>query len=88
MRGYCPILQTCPFFNDQMVDMPASSQILKAAYCKDDYTECARYRVYGTLGRPAVPSNLFPSELERARILIAKETAPRPEPSDAPPEGT
>lgn len=88
MRGYCPILQTCPFFNDQMVDMPASSQILKAAYCKDDYTECARYRVYGSLGRPAVPSNLFPSELERARILIAKGVPSAAAPGGPGPEGT
>jgi len=72
VRGFCPILSSCPFFNDTMADMPASSGILKAAYCQDDYTECARYRVYEALGRPAVPANLFPSEVERATRMLAE----------------
>lgn len=71
MRGFCPILSSCPFFNDTMADMPASAGILKAAYCQDDYTQCARFRLCEALGRPSVPANLYPSEGERANRILS-----------------
>jgi hypothetical protein len=66
----CEILQTCIFFNDRMEAMPSTSGWLKARYCRDRFEECARYRVYKTLGRPQVPLDLFPTQFQRALDLI------------------
>ena len=57
----CECLPTCPFFNDQMADMPSMSEIIK---------HCARHMVFRTLGRPAIPKDLYPSQVERAEELI------------------
>jgi hypothetical protein len=81
----CEILQTCIFFNDRMEAMPSTSGWLKGRYCRDRFEECARYRVYKTLGRPLVPVDLFPTQLQRALDLIdaAAETAAPGEPGPA-----
>ena len=68
----CQCLLTCPFFNDQMADMPAMSDVIKARYCTGDSAPCARFQVYQALGRPAVPRDLYPSEVERAREIIER----------------
>lgn len=66
----CEKLSKCPFFNDQMVDMPAVATMLKNRYCLGDKTECARYQV--AKADVVVPSDLFPHERERARQILAK----------------
>ena len=66
----CEILDSCPFFNDRMEAMPATSGWLKSHYCRDCFKECARYKVYKALGRPQVPLDLFPTQLARANALI------------------
>ncbi len=76
----CPKLEKCPFFNDQLANMPTVAAFLKKQYCQDAYLSCARYMVAEALGSPRVPSNLFPSEIQRAREIIAKDAYYRKKP--------
>lgn len=71
----CELLENCIFFNDAMSGMPATSELIKQRHCLDNDTECARYLVFRALGRPAVPTDLFPSEVARARDIIASSDA-------------
>jgi len=85
----CEILETCIFFNDRMEAMPATSGWLKAHYCRDRFEECARYQVYKALGRPLVPSDLFPTQTSRAQALLTGAAPPaepgQPAPGDPAP---
>lgn len=67
----CEIIATCMFFNDQMAEMPSMSNIIKERYCKGSNTNCARYMVFQALGREAVPTDLYPSQVERAEEIVA-----------------
>lgn len=67
----CPSLPKCPFFNDHMAQRPATAEIMKQSYCRGDNSRCARWMVASALGKPAVPVNLFPNQVEQARALIA-----------------
>jgi len=66
----CEIIDTCLFFNDQMADMPSMSSIIKERYCRGSNTSCARHMVFRVLGRDAVPSDLYPSQVERADEIL------------------
>jgi len=67
----CEVLSTCIFFNDKMRDMPGTAAIYKKKYCQGDNSICARYMVFKALGKPKVPSDLFPNQDEKAREIIA-----------------
>lgn len=67
----CEVLGTCPFFNDQMAEMPSMSDIIKNRYCHGSNVSCARHMVLRTLGRPAVPADLYPSQTDRAEEILA-----------------
>ena len=67
----CECLGGCPFFNDKMEDMPSMAHIFKDRYCRSDCLSCARYQVFTALGRESVPSDLFPSQVDRAQDVIA-----------------
>jgi hypothetical protein len=54
-----------------MSNMPSTAALTQSTYCKNNHTACARYRVYRALGETAVPSDLSPSESERAEKIIA-----------------
>lgn len=69
----CEKLNACPFFNDQLSDMPAVSGLLKDSYCLSDKTNCARYIV--SSAKLAVPPDLFPNDVTRAREIIARGSA-------------
>ena len=56
----CEKLTKCPFFNNQLQDMPAVSGLLKQMYCLGDKSQCARYKV-SAAGCP-VPPDLFPDD--------------------------
>lgn len=62
----CECLETCPFFKDKMLNMPAMSEIMKQRYCRGDWSGCARYRVYKVVGNDGVPEDLFPNQIEDA----------------------
>lgn len=66
----CECLTGCVFFNDQMAEMPSMSNILKERYCRGSSTHCARHMVFRTLGKAAVPADLYPSQVERAEAQI------------------
>ncbi|MBU4304712.1 MAG: hypothetical protein KJ893_03690 [Candidatus Omnitrophica bacterium] len=70
---HCEYLPKCMFFNDVMQDMPKKSEELKAYYCKQHFTECARYIVLQALGRENVPAMLFPMQTDEAKRLIIEE---------------
>ena len=67
----CEKLPTCIFFNDQMLQMPAVTEVLKKQYCRGAYEDCARYRVAKRLGADGVPKDLYPNDLLRGETLLA-----------------
>ena len=71
----CECLEKCPFLNDKMAERPATANLMKTQYCKGDFVSCARHRVFKALGREAVPSDLFPSQADRADALLAGSRA-------------
>jgi hypothetical protein len=66
----CECLEGCPFFNDRMAHKPATSEMFKKAYCRGSNIQCARYIVFSTLGKEAVPIDLFPNQIDRAYDVI------------------
>jgi len=70
----CECLSGCNFYQDKMPIDSAIGQMYKKKYCLDDSTECARHIVFKKFGKGTVPSNLYPSQMERAeKILAGKE---------------
>ena len=65
----CEKLEKCPFFNNQLQDMPAVSGLLKQMYCLGDKSQCARYEI--SAAGFAVPADLFPDDEPRAKRLLA-----------------
>ncbi len=66
----CPSLPKCPFFNDRMANRPAMVAMMKRNYCQTDNSQCARWQVAQAKGGAAVPSDLFPNELEKVPALV------------------
>lgn len=66
----CELLAGCIFFNDKMEKKTVLVKSLKEMYCLGDNSKCARFMVFKALGRPAVPPDLFPNEIERAQKII------------------
>ena len=71
----CECIPGCPFFNDKMENRPATANLYKLQYCKGEFVDCARYKVFKALGKSAVPMNLFPNQSERALEIIKAEKA-------------
>lgn len=69
----CELLPGCLFFNDKMASMPAAADMMKSRYCHGNKSNCARYMVYQKLGRPKVPPDLYPGDLERAKLILSSE---------------
>lgn len=65
----CEKLKACPFFNNQLANMPSVSNLLKETYCLGEQRQCARYQV-SSAGK-SVPSDLFPNDHGRARKILA-----------------
>lgn len=72
----CQCLAGCPFFHDRMKNMPTTAELLKQRFCRAEWSSCARCMVFLALGRGAVPADLFPDEVDRAREILesAKHT--------------
>ncbi len=66
----CECLPKCPFFNDNMQNMPSIADMMKKRYCLGSNEDCARYMVFKSLGREKVPMDLFPNMTEDANRLI------------------
>jgi hypothetical protein len=67
----CECLPGCLFFNNKMSDMPVTAERLKNHYCKGDNTECARHMIAVTKGKAAVPIDMFPQNIDRAKAMLA-----------------
>lgn len=67
----CQFVAKCIFFNDKMANMPSTAEMLKKKYCRSDFEHCARFMVATRLGRDKVPSDLTPSQMDRANVLLA-----------------
>ncbi len=68
----CPLLAGCPFYNDKMDSKPALANMYKRNYCEGTYDNCARWKVANTLGREAVPADLFPNQIDRLEHILNK----------------
>jgi len=66
----CEKLAKCPFFTDQMTNMPSIAALMKQNYCQSDKTECARYRI--SSAGLAVPPDLLPNDTEHAEVLLKR----------------
>jgi hypothetical protein len=66
----CPLLASCAFYNDKMADKPALIDMFKRRFCIDNNTSCARWKVATTIGREAVPVDLYPNQENRAMEII------------------
>ena len=66
----CECLPRCPFFNDNMQNMPAAANLLKKRLCRGDNSQCARHMVLEAKGKEKVPADLTPNQVERAQALI------------------
>ena len=69
----CECLRECAFFNDRMINRPATAEIYKDDYCRKDNSCCARYMVFKKLGKPKVPPDLFPNQIKRAKKIISND---------------
>ncbi|HPG40894.1 MAG TPA: hypothetical protein PLP19_18285 [bacterium] len=67
----CECLAGCPFFNDKMKDNQGLGAIYKRTYCQGDSSQCARHMVFKKLGKPAVPADLYPNMVDRAKQILA-----------------
>jgi hypothetical protein len=67
----CVCLPKCVFFNDKMGEMPVTAENLKKRLCLGDNSNCARFMIFSALGREKVPPDLFPHNVERARLILA-----------------
>ena len=70
----CELLPECPFFNDQLKNMPTASDTMKKIYCRWNFVKCARYKVAIVLGRKKVPPDLFPGDSRRADDILIQES--------------
>ncbi len=67
----CECVPRCIFFNDKMQDKPATAEMMKNRYCRGNFDACARHRVFKVLGGSCVPSDMFPTQAERADQILA-----------------
>ncbi len=70
--SFCPKIDGCPFFHEKLANMPIVADSLKDSYCRDDYTECARFIVSEKLGKACVPIDLYPNHNNRAQRILDK----------------
>jgi hypothetical protein len=66
----CNLISGCIFFNDKMANRPATAELLKDKYCRDNPDDCARLMIVKTLGREKVPADLFPNQASRVSEII------------------
>lgn len=50
--------------------MPATAEVLKQQFCRNDWASCARCRVFREFGAEAVPPDMFPDDIERAEMIL------------------
>ena len=68
----CEFADKCPFFNDEMDDMPSMAKMFKDRYCNGIWASCARYMIRTQLGPDGMVPNLWPNQESKARDIIAR----------------
>ena len=66
----CECLEKCPFFNDQIVNKPATAELMKKQYCNENFEACARYTLFKSAGQEHVPADLYPNQNDRASNIL------------------
>ncbi|MBI9097286.1 MAG: hypothetical protein JEY91_02360 [Spirochaetaceae bacterium] len=72
--GNCEIIDSCPFFLDQMGGDSDQNKEMKEKYCKNNNLNCARYMIESSLGKDKTPDDLFPHEKDKAYMFIAQNS--------------
>lgn len=80
----CELIAKCKFFNDELPNLPDYAELLKEVYCKVDFSDCARFRIFKAFGVAAVPPDIFPNEPSKAERLIASLAMKRSPGTDRP----
>jgi len=84
---FCHYLTTCPYFNNliesiqlsgrhrsnQNADIRTLVSNCNLKYCTSNYAFCARHRVAKAIGETAVPEDLYPDQVVRAKSIIQKD---------------
>ena len=65
----CEKQEKCPFFNDQMANMPTMARLMKKQFCLTDKDSCARYQVASKGIK--VPTDLYPAQKNRVELLLS-----------------
>jgi hypothetical protein len=64
----CEKLSPCPFFHENLPNMPSASDALKQRYCLGDPSGCARFQV--SKAGKSVPPDLFPNHQHRVAGIV------------------
>jgi len=68
----CVYVSQCTFLDERMSRMPAMAELLRHHYCAGEPAGCARFKVADEFGRDAVPSDLFPNQMDVAEELLSR----------------
>lgn len=71
----CECIEGCHFFSDHMTDKQPIASLVQNRLCRNEWSDCARHRVFTELGREAVPRDLYPIDMERAVKIISSANA-------------
>ena len=66
----CECLEECRFFHDELGKNPATVELIKKHYCREENSACALYMIRLALGPQKVPTDLLPFDFLRAWALI------------------
>jgi hypothetical protein len=70
MNG-CDRIEKCAFFTDKMDhQIPALAEVMKQSFCRGEWSTCARNTVAESLGKDAVPLDMYPNQYDRAQQMI------------------
>jgi hypothetical protein len=72
----CELTERCTFLAESMARTPTIASFYRSQLCKGDFTSCARYVVYKAKGRKAVPADLLPDQMDRAKRILSERQSP------------
>lgn len=58
----CEMKDRCDFFKDLVPEMPEMSPVLKNYFCRENKTECARYKLFKMIGNLDQNTQLLPNQ--------------------------
>ena len=60
----------CSYCAENLARMPLTAKMVEYNYCHNLVEECARYKLFKSLGDAFVPRDLPPSDTDRAEDII------------------